>query len=120
MSPDEKLVQDFLDRHPLVYTEQSNAVREDLHELLRRARATAPKHDGLGDVMGKAEARIQEALARLAPPGSAVTPALLTKVNREVVSIVKSELVESGMSEPMATGLAAVLAAAMRVKPKGT
>jgi hypothetical protein len=80
----------------------------------------APKPDGaLLDVMGKAEVRIRETLARLAPRGTQVTPDLLTKVNREVVKIVKEELVESGMSEGMAAGLAAVLAAAMRVTPKG-
>lgn len=111
---DEAEVKAFMDAWRL----EAPGMRDDLLAMLRRAREDAAGQDPYGAVMTRAEARIREVLARLGPPGTEVTPALLSKVQREITAIVKDELVTSGMGENMAMGLAAILATAMRVRQR--
>jgi hypothetical protein len=114
---DEFLVDDFMNTWASdACGKKSEQMRKHLHEMLVAARDVAD--DPFGAVMGRAEARIREVLARLGPPGTEVTPAVISAAQREIATIIKDELTKSGMGEQMATGLAAVLAAAMRVKQK--
>ena len=85
--------------------------------VIRRAEDTDDGPD-LAKVYRRCEPRIHEALRRLAPPGTFVTPELVAKVQKEVVGILTVELRTLGLPEPVVQTFASLMGAAINVKQK--
>ncbi len=72
------------------------------------------------DTASRLEKRARAFLARVAPPGTTVTPELLASVRRALHNIIAEELVASGLSLPAAQVLALAIAGTIRITPKET
>jgi len=122
MPTDEERVQAFMAKWSTSVLDE-HSMRTDLHALLREVReeesgAELPTTTGVTAIIARAEPRIYELFARLAPAGTTPPEHVLAEAKRQVGVILKDTLVESGMSEAGASSLAAVLLAFTSVSKK--
>lgn len=64
------------------------------------------------------EPKVQELLRRMAPPGTAVTPELVKRVQDKVLALIVHELIASGVAPTAAQSLGALMSAAIHIREK--
>lgn len=76
------------------------------------------ENPSLGAAISRVETRVRQVLARVAPPGSNVTPEMLRVVRAQVHEVITEELANAGLPDATSKALAAILAVTMQIKPK--
>ncbi len=112
---DASLIAELVQRspNPQGWAEMLRVVRDAGYDIVKRDASPIP-----GEALGRAEKRARALLARLAPPGTVVTPQLIDDAKRQVIELVKEELVASGLAPESANALATIMAVAINIKGK--
>lgn len=113
MKSDAARVADFMQDWGL----EADGIRLGLLALLAEVRQEATIAAVPMDPKG-VEAAAAKVLAEMAPPGTPVTPELLTRVRSRIREVVEASMVEAGMSSAQAMAMSALLVGTMKLKEK--